>query len=396
MKYLIEKEFKQMERDPIIPGLILFFPIMVLLIFPWAINFEVKNIRITVIDNCNSSYSNRLINKIGGSNHFILQGRQTNYNLALKNIEEGKSDMVLVIPSQFDSELVKKKTTSLGLSVNSVNGTQGLIGNNYLTAIVADLSSEIRRELTSKEVIGNMGIENKSIENMGIENEHSGMEYSVVPRLSRIDIVPQYKFNPELDYKTYMLPAFMVILLTLIGGILPALNIVSEKETGTIYQINVTPVRKIVFILSKLVPYWIIGIIITLISVAAIFFIYRLWPASNFLLVLLSSFIFIFSISGMGIIISNYSETLQQATFLVIFFILIIMLLSGMFTPISSMPHWAQLIAYANPLTYFTRVLRMLYLNGSTLGDIIPYLLILFGFAAVLFGWAVLSYKKRK
>ena len=192
-----------------------------------------------------------------------------------------------------------------------------------------------------------------------------------------------------------MIPGFMVLLLTLICGILPALNIVIEKENGTIQQINVTPVSRINFILAKLIPFWVVGIIVLIISVTVAYLLYGLWPMGNITVILISAMIYIVSISGLGLIISNYSETLQQATFLVMFFILILILLGGIFTPVSSMPLWAQAIAAINPFNYLTETFRMIYLNGSTLRDISNNLLALAIIAAVVNSWAVFSYKKR-
>ncbi len=372
LKYLVEKEFKQIFRNSMIPKMIVGYPIMVLLFFPWAINFEVKNVRVDVVDNCKSVYSKRLTDKIEASKYFILNDTPPDYNTAFRNMDAGESHMIVEIPASFDRDLVKEKTSKIAISANSVNGTQGLLGSNYVSRIVNDFSAEIRGELAPKfaSSAGNR-------------------------QMPRIEIVTQNKFNEKLDYKVFMLPGFMVIMITLICGILPALNIVSEKEVGTINQINVTPVSKLNFILAKLIPYWIIGVVIMTISIFVAYIIYGFWPSSNFFLVLFASVVFIFSISGMGIIISNYSNTMQQASFLVIFFILIIFLLSGMFTPVSSMPYWAQIIAYANPLTYFILILRMLYLNGSNFGDISYYLLYLVIFAVFLNGWAVISYRKR-
>ena len=216
-----------------------------------------------------------------------------------------------------------------------------------------------------------------------------------IMNMPRVDIVPQYKYNPELDYKNFMIPGFMVLLLTLICGILPALNIVMEKENGTIQQINVTPVRRTYFILAKLIPFWVVGLVVMIISVSAAYLLYGLWPMGNVLAILFSSIVFILSISGLGLIISNYSETMQQASFLVMFFILILILLGGMFTPVSAMPAWAQTIAAINPFSYLTKTFRMIYLNGSTLADVSNNLFAMAIIAVVLNGWAVFSYKKR-
>ncbi|HBG58488.1 ABC transporter permease [Proteiniphilum sp. UBA1028] len=374
LKFLIEKEFKQMFRNPLIPKMIVMYPIMVLLLFPWAVSFEIKNIRIDVVDHSKSTYSRRLTDKIEASRYFILNDTPPDYRTAMLNMEHGETDMILEIPSSFDVDLVKNKASGVGMAVNSVNGTQGLLGSNYIMQIVNDLSSELRAEL---------------MHTLPPQSRASMI------RMPQIDIVPQYKFNPSLDYKNFMIPGFMVLLLTLICGILPALNIVMEKENGTIQQINVTPVNRIHFILAKLIPFWVVGLVVMIISVSAAYLLYGLWPVGSVMAVLFSAIVFILSISGLGLIISNYSETMQQASFLVMFFILILILLGGMFTPVSSMPAWAQLIAVINPFNYLTDTFRMLYLNGSKLADVTGNLLALGVIAIVLNGWAVFSYKKR-
>lgn len=374
LKFLIEKEFKQMFRNPLIPRLIVLFPTLVLLVFPWAVSFEIKNIRVDVVDHSKSVYSKRLTDKIAASQYFILHDTPPDYNAAMLNMENDETDMILEIPASFDVDLVKRRESGVGVAVNSVNGTQGLLGSNYVMQIVNDFSSELRGELT---------------QTLPPQTRVSFM------RLKKMNIVPQYKYNPALDYKKFMIPGFMVLLLTILCGILPALNIVMEKENGTINQINVTPISKMNFILAKLIPYWAVGLVVMIISITLSFLIYGLWPGGGVVAVLISAIVFILSVSGLGIIISNYSETMQQASFLVMFFILILVLLGGMFTPVSSMPAWAQAIAAINPFNYLTTAFRMLYLNGSSLADVSGTLLALGAIAVVLNGWAVFSYKKR-
>lgn len=374
LKFLIEKEFKQMFRNPLIPRLIVLFPTLVLLVFPWAVSFEIKNIRVDVVDHSKSVYSKRLTDKIAASQYFILHDTPPDYNAAMLNMENDETDMIVEIPASFDVDLVKRRESGVGVAVNSVNGTQGLLGSNYVMQIVNDFSSELRGELT---------------QTLPPQTRVSFM------RLKKMNIVPQYKYNPALDYKKFMIPGFMVLLLTILCGILPALNIVMEKENGTINQINVTPISKMNFILAKLIPYWAVGLVVMIISITLSFLIYGLWPGGGVVAVLISSIVFILSVSGLGIIISNYSETMQQASFLVMFFILILVLLGGMFTPVSSMPAWAQAIAAINPFNYLTTAFRMLYLNGSSLADVSGNLLALGAIAVVLNGWAVFSYKKR-
>lgn len=368
LKYLIEKEFKQIRRNSILPKMIVGFPILVMLILPWAINFEVKNIRIHIVDHAKSNYSQRLINKIESSAYFILGDVSAGYRQAIDDVEQGKADIILEIPASFDKDMVRDRQANVMIAANAVNNLMGLMANNYLTQIVADFSGELRGEIYPA---------------------------SVMVQGPRIEVVTDYRYNKRLDYKSFMLPGFIVLMMTLLCGILPSLNIVMEKETGTIQQINATPVSKFNFILAKVIPYWIIGLIVLTISFLITWWVYGLLPSGNFLTLYFASIVFLLGITGLGIVVSNYSNTLQQSMFLIMFFILIIILLSGLFTPISSMPRWAKVIANLNPLSYFIEAMRLVYLKGSSLGDISGYLLKLAGFGLFFNAWAVISYKKR-
>ena len=209
-----------------------------------------------------------------------------------------------------------------------------------------------------------------------------------------VEVIPQNKFNPHMDYKVFMVPALMVMLLTMLCGFMPALNIVAEKEAGTIEQINVTPVGKFTFILAKLIPYWSIGFFVLTLCFGLARLFYGLAPAGSIVTIYAAAGLFVLTISGFGLMISNNSDTMQQATFVMMFFMVILILLSGLFTPISSMPQWAQNITILNPLKYLMQVMRLVYLKGSPFSQLTVQFAALAIFAVVLNLWAVLSYRK--
>ena len=255
------------------------------------------------------------------------------------------------------------------ISANAVNGTQGGLGTFYLTNILNDYSAELR--------------------------ESYGMyTYISLLPVETFDIVARYRFNPRLDYKVFMVPALMVMLLTMLTGFLPALNIVGEKETGTIEQLNVSPVGRMAFVAAKLIPYWMIGFFVLSLCMVLAVWVYGIFPAGNLLTIYIFATIYIAVVSGIGLVISNYSETMQQAMFVMYFFMMVLILMSGLFTPIASMPSWAQMIAAFNPLKYFVEVMRSIYLKGSSFTELTNPFLILCGFAAVFNFWAIRSYKK--
>ena len=343
IKYLIEKEFKQMIRDSFMPKLILIFPCMMMILMPWAADLEIKNINLGIVDNDHSDYSRRLIHKINASEYFHLKEISPTYNEAMRSIEKGSTDIILEIPPFFEKDLIKEKNANVLISANTVNGTKGGLGSSYMMEIINSFAGEIQQEWLNSSNANNLS--------------------------ATVNISVQNRFNPHLNYKFFMVPALMVMLLTMLCGFLPALNIVSEKEIGTIEQINVTPVSKFTFILAKLIPYWIIGFIVLNICFLLAKVLYGISPVGSLFTLYFFSLIFIV-------------------------LIIILILLSGLFTPVASMPEWAQTIVIFNPLKYFIQVMRAVYLRGSGITELIPQLTALLSFAVTLNIWAVLSYRK--
>jgi ABC-2 type transport system permease protein len=362
IKFLIEKEFKQIFRHAFMPKVIIILPIMTLLVMPWAANQEIRDMKLSIVDNDHSVYSERLVRKVLASGYFLPANVSPSYAEALKSMDAGLSDAILEIAPDFERELVKTGTAQVMVSVNAVNGAKGGIGSNYLTEIIGGFTQELLAE--------------------------RGME---TPPPA---IVPYYRFNPLLDYKVFMVPALMAMLLTLLVGFLPALNIAGEKETGAIEQMNVTPVNKFTFILAKLIPYWLIGFIVLSIGLIIAALLYRLTPVGSLATIFLYTTLYGLVVSGLGLVISNYSSTMQQAQFVMIFFLVVFLLMSGLFFPISSMPEGVQPFTLLNPMRYFMEVMRAVFLKGSTVADLLPQLFALCGFGVLFNAWAVWSYRK--
>ena len=343
LSFLIEKEFKQLARNKIIPRMLVALPLMAMLVFPWAANLEIKNVRVDVVDNDHSPLSQRLVAEIGGSAYFNISGTSDSYPDALRKVDSDEADMIFVVPQNFEKDLVNGQGTQVQIAANSVNGTKGTLGSSYMVSMIS--GSTALREYSEKVKVTSAGQD--------------------IPSFS---VSPLYKFNPSLDYKVFMVPALMVI--------------------------NVTPVGKFQFILAKLIPLWIIGIVIMGLSLLLAKIIYGIAPAGSIWTLMLFTGVYILVVSGLGLVISNYASTIQQAMFVGFFFIMIFFLMGGMFTPVSSMPDWAQAITIVNPLKYFIEVMRLVYLKGSKLVDMIPQFLALCGFAAAFGSWAIISYKK--
>ncbi len=361
LRFLLEKEFKQIFRNKVLPRLVLGMPIMVLFVLPWVADQELRNANVTVVDNDHSPSSRRLVEKIVSSDFFHLASYCDSYDEALATIESGDADAIVEIGDGFEKDVVNRSSASVAISVDGVNGTLASLSLSYLSAIISDYSAQI----------------------------------SPIAMASPIAVVPNYLYNSNLDYKVFMIPALMVMLLTLLTGFLPALNIVYEKEKGTIEQINVSPVGKLTFTLSKLIPYWVIGGVVLTISLSLAALVYGLVPSGSFVTIYLFSIIYIFVVSGFGIVVSNYSATMQQAMFVMYFFLLLFVLLSGLFSPISSMPETAQWITYINPLRYYIEAMRSIYLKGSNIFELSSQIIPLLIYAVVVNAWALVSYRKQ-
>ena len=344
IRFLIEKEFKQMVRNVILPIVFVMLPLGMINVMPKAATQEVKNLKISVVDNDHSSLSERLVHNLSASAYFHLADYSPSYDSALHRVEAGDADFIIEIEPDFERNLMREGVSRVMISANAVNGVKAGLGSSYLAQIVADYSAQLREE---------MGLDASSV------------------RLAKLDVSPRYLYNAELDYKAFMVPGLMAMLMILIVGFLPALNIVGEK----------------------LIPYWIVGLVILGYAMLLARGIYGMVPAGSIGLIFLFATVFILVVSSFGLIVSNYSDTMQQAALVMFFFLVIFILLSGLLTPVASMPRWAQIITTVNPLRYFIEAMRVLYLKGSSFTDLLPNLFALSAYAVVVGTWAIVSYR---
>jgi ABC-2 type transport system permease protein len=360
---LLQKEFLQIRRNSFLPKLIIVFPIMVMLLMPLIMTMDVRNVNVAMVDQDQSSTSARIASHINASDYLCLSIATTEYPEAMFALERGEVDVIVQVPNRFEQSLMLDSPMKIGVTANAVNATKGALGMQYVVQTIAFSLSELTEEAGRTNVSELISIENR--------------------------------FNPTLNYRHYMIPALMIILFILICGFLPALSIVGEKEKGTIEQINVTPVSRLVFTLSKLIPYWIIGMFVLTIAMIVAKLVYGLSPVGNVGLIYLGAALFILVISGFSLTIANLSETMQQTMFVMFFFIMNFMLLSGLLTPVDSMPLWAQNITLFLPPRYFVDILRAVYLKGAGFIDLQSSYFALLLFALFFNFLAIVTYKKR-
>lgn len=366
--FLLEKEFRQIFRDPAVLRMMFLMPVIQLVVLPLAADYEVKNVKLIVVDHDRSTYTQQLVHKISAGGYFQLVGYKNSYEAALEDFEHDRADIVLELPANFEKNLVNEKEAHLFLAVNAINGVRANLGASYLSTIIRNYNQDLR------------------------------MKWMQFPRMNTEPVIETTSgnwFNVHMNYRQFMVPGILVILITMVGTFLASLNIVKEKEIGTIEQINVTPIRKHHFILGKLIPFWIMAQFVLTFGFIIARLVYGVVPVGNIGLVYVFNAVYMLALLGLGLLISTFVHTQQQAMLISFFLMMVFILLSGLYTSIDSMPYWAQQITKINPVTYFIEVMRMVVMKGSRFSDIRQHLLVIFGFSVVLNTWAVLSYRKR-
>lgn len=365
--YVIQKEFIQVSRNKVMLRLIIMIPVLQMLVLVFAATYDLKNVDIYLVDNDLSPVSRELSSKIDASPFFKINNMSFSINEAEEELLRNRADMVIVIPNNFGKELVRDNKSSVQLLVNSIDGSAAQLAYSYAQAVIKDYNLDVIAEL-------------------------KGLPEFNAPY--KINTNSRFWYNSELEYKWYMAPGILAILVTLIGLFLSGMSLVKEKELGTIEQLNVTPIRKIHFLAGKLIPFVIIALFDLSFGLLIAKLVFNLPVVGSIWLVFGFSVIYLMGILGLGLFLSTIADTQQQVMFVTYFFMMIFILMGGIFTPADSMPKWAQFVNEINPVYHFMKVMRMIVLKGSTFSDLKHE------FAALLFlgisflSLALLRYRK--
>lgn len=368
--YLIQKEFIQIIRNKAILPMMTLLPIVQLILLSNAASNEVKNINIAVVDRDLTESSRLLDRKIAANDRFSVVAAPTNMKAAMELMQANQADIILDIPPQFEKDYVNGGQPQLQVLVSAINGQQAIVGNGYLAAIIASFGRELKQ---------------------------TGRILSKVSKAPpRIQIATRNWYNQELEYTHFMAPGILAELTALLTIVLSAMNTVRERELGTIEQINVTPIKKWEFILGKMIPFLCIGLVLLTVGLLASKIIFDIPMQGSIGLIFAYAVVNLVAVLGFGLLISNFADTQQQAIFVAFFFILIFILMCGLFTPIESMPQWARYLTIPNPLAHFISVSRKVLMKGSGFMDIRMEFMYTLLLAVVFNGLAIWSYKKQE
>ena len=370
MKQMIIKEFIQVFRDKRTRLILIGPPILQMLIFGYAATYEIHHVPTVVVDFDHSQESRDLISRFTSSPYFDVQRQLDDTKQLGDLIQEGKATVGLEIHAGFAQSLRKGQTAPLQVVVDATNSNTALIASGYISQIALGFAQDYQRDRISR----------------------------IAPQL--IEVMPQVSlaarpwYNPELRSRWFFVPGIIGSLTLVLVITLTAFGVVREREIGTLEQIMVTPIRPAEFILSKTLPFFLIG----LFDVSLIALVGSLWfqvPFRGHLYVLFTgSVLFLLCMLGAGLLISTVSSTQQQAMVTAFFFIMPAIIFSGFGFPISTMPQWLQTMTYADPLRYFLVVLRGTYLKGVGMEILWPQMAAMAGLGTALLGIAILRFRK--
>lgn len=370
IRFLLRKEFLQIFRNKAMLPILFVMPVIQLLVLSFAATYELKEVDFALIDMDQSRVSRKLAAKFQSTGYFNLREETFDRKQAMESLDAGRVNLIIVIPPDFEEDLTGGRKAPVQLIIDAVDGsTAGLI-QSYSASILNDLNADKQVELKMKSAD------------------------PTVIQAKTINIIPQNWYNPDLDYITFMVPGILVVLVSMIGLFLSGMNIVREQEIGTIEQLNVTPIRKYQFMIGKLLPFWIIGMFDLLVGLALARYGFHIPFLGSLATILVVAGIFLVVIQALGLLISTMTNTQQQAMFIAWFIMVVFILLGGLFTPIESMPGWAQNITLANPVAYFIKIMRMVLLKGAGWQEIQMMVYMLIGMGSVLMMVSINRYKK--
>lgn len=342
--------------------MILLMPVIQLVILGNAATFELKNINIMIVDKDLSSASRELSAKFSNSPFFNIQGFEDHEAACEEAMQQGSSDCYLVIPDDFEKHIINSDGAKLQLVVNSINASAAGLTSAYCNSIISDFGQSVTI---------NTGVNASSIRS-----------------------TPAFWYNPEMNYPSFMVPGILALLVTLIGLFLSSMNIVREKEIGTIEQINITPIKKYQFIAGKLIPFWIIAQLELAIGLFIGWLLYQIPLEGSLPMLFAFTSLYLIVILSLGLLVSTINNTQQQAMFVAWFFMVLFIIMSGLFTPVDSMPDWAQRLNVINPIKYFIEFIRMVLLKGSGFRETMHLFRAMLIFTAILLPLAMWRYRK--
>jgi ABC-2 type transport system permease protein len=363
-----KKEIRQVKRDKRMLYVLFIFPFILLILFGYAINFDVHHIKMFVYDQDKTIDSREFVNRLTSSNYFDIEGYLNSEKEIRGVLDRGDAQFVLVFPREFSKDIHSGRDAQVQILVEGVNANTASIVSNYMTLATATFSQNV----TSKILAQKGGKSNLPL-----------------------DVEARFWFNADLNSTRYLIPGLISMILIITAVVSISLSLVREKERGTIEQINVSPLSSMELLVGKTIPYTVISLAISGIILVAGYFLFGMPVKGSIILLLFSTIIFLFAALNMGIFVSAISDS-QQVAFQIATMVSLLptFILSGFVFPIESMPPVIQILTNITPAKFFIIILRDILLKGVGLGAFWPQIIYLLIFAAFFLSLAILLNKK--
>lgn len=364
-----KKEIRQLKRDYRLMFVIFFFPLFLLVIFGYAINFDVKHIKLAVYDQEKSDLSRELINSLKNSKYFDIVSYLDDINEADELLDNKSAQCVLVIPGDFSRKIFSRQDVTLQYLIDGVDGNTASIIKNYVSMATFDLSAKVSQEVYTK---------------LGAKSYQP------------IDVEPIFWYNPSLQTTTFLVPGLISMILLITSVISISLTLVREKERGTQEQLNVSQLSSFELLIGKIFPYLLIALVNATLILIASYFLFGVEVKGSFTELILSTLLFLFASASLGIFISVVSDS-QQIAFTLGTFISLLpsVILSGFIFPIDNMPWLVQIITNITPAKFFIVILRNIMLKGVGYETYFMQLIYLMIFALIPLTLATIISKKK-
>ncbi|MBO4646300.1 MAG: ABC transporter permease [Bacteroidales bacterium] len=390
---LIKKEFLQVFRNSLLWKILLLAPLAEFLLFPYTADYEIKNVHVAFIDHDKSTLTADIQSKFSASPYFINHGDIASKQEADQMMKNDEIDFIIEFPDQFENAIVRQEQTKILITANAINTVKAGLGSEYVQTVLGNYFTDLGEQALQMSAVPLSAL-NTTAESSGEAQEMTASVLSHTPQ-AQLVTTHVYWFNEQMNYQNLIVPGLLIILVTLIGAYVTALNIVREKEIGTIEQVNVTPIKKWQFLLGKMIPFWILGMVEFGAGLVIMKLMFGITIQGSLLLLLGLTSVYLLVMLGLGFFISSMANNQLQAMFIVFFLFILFVMLSGVFTPIEGMPDWAQYINYANPMSFFMSALKTIILKGSTIENIRHQFIVLSVMAVVLNTAALLSYRDK-
>ncbi|MBK7105194.1 MAG: ABC transporter permease [Ignavibacteriae bacterium] len=339
-------------------SILLLFPVFLLVVFGYAVNFDVKNIKLAIYDQNNTELSREFYNSLISSNYFKISHFIKSDNDVKDVLDKKIAQCVLIIPKNFSQKFYSKENVKVQFLTDGVDGNTAKIIQNYVNGATANFNSQKTNYILSQK----------------------GLK-SYIP----FDFHPIFWFNKDLQTTRFLIPGLIAMILVIVAVVSVSLSLVREKERGTIEQINVSPINIIELLLGKTFPYIIVALFNAIFILIFGYLLFNVEIKGDYFLLAFTTIIFLFTSTSIGIFISTISDS-QQIAFTIATMVSLLpsVILSGFIFPIESMPPFIQIITNITPAKFFIKILRAIILRGVGIEAIWDQILYLLIFAGIL------------